>query len=106
MSNKHPVQVEEDDRPLPILFKQLFPHETADELLIMVTETPAHMIMPLVRLKLIQEIINPDRKKSLLQIFREEFDRRMIARGREGRREAKDMAESVGRQESVDQLRI
>lgn len=51
------------------------------------TETPSRMVLPMVRLALIQAATDKTRKKSLLQIFREEFDKRMISKERKGRLE-------------------
>lgn len=51
------------------------------------TETPSRMVLPMVRLAVIQAAADPKRKKSLLQVFREEFDKRMISKERKGRLE-------------------
>ena len=46
------------------------------------------MILPMVRMALIDEATNRSRKESLISIFMRNFDSRMISRDRKGRIEA------------------
>lgn len=75
-------QDEEQFRPAAV--RELF---DMDSDLTLKTETPTRMILPLVRLAVIQAAADPRRKKSLLQVFRDEFDKRMISKERKGRLE-------------------
>lgn len=59
------------------------------------TETPPKMIMALVRTRVIEAALDPDRRVSLLEVFTQEFDRRMISRDRKGRIEAVQMIQGV-----------
>ena len=67
------------------------------------TETPPRMILPLVRMRVIEEAANPDRTISLVQVFIQEYDRRMISYKRKGRLELlgalQALAESEGGEE-------
>jgi len=75
---------EEDAKPAA--FKVLFEEAGAD--LVRITETPTRMILPMVRMSLIDAASDSNRKKSLIQIFQESLDSRMISRDRKGRIEA------------------
>lgn len=68
----------------PAAVRELF--DTTGDLTLK-TETPSRMILPLVRLELIQEAANPKRTMPLLEVFRRAFDRRMISKERKGRLE-------------------
>ena len=74
----------EDPRPAP--YKVLF--DSDPEELVKLTETPTRMILPMVRMALINEATNSKRKESLISIFMRNFDCRMISRDRKGRIEA------------------
>ena len=74
----------EDPRPAP--YKVLFHSDAAE--LVKITETPTRMILPMVRMALIDEATNRSRKESLISIFMRNFDSRMISRDRKGRIEA------------------
>ena len=56
-----------------------------------ITETPKKMILPLTRLRIIREALNPRRTKLLTEVFEESFDERMISVERRGRGEAVEM---------------
>ena len=75
----------EDPRPAP--YKVLF--DSDPEELIKITETPTRMILPMVRMALINEASNNTKsKESLISVFMRNFDARMISRDRKGRIEA------------------
>lgn len=74
----------DEERFRPSTVVELFDEESD---LTLKTETPSKMILHMVRLELIRSAINPKRKKPLLQVFREEFDKRMISKERKGRLE-------------------
>ena len=74
----------QDDGVRPAAVRELF--NTKDDLTLK-TETPPRMILPLVRMKILEAASDPDRKKSLIQVFVEEYDRRMISFQRKGRLE-------------------
>ena len=74
----------EDPRPGP--YKVLFDSDATE--LVKITETPTRMILPMVRMALIDEATNRNRKESLISIFMKNFDSRMISRDRKGRIEA------------------
>ena len=74
----------EDPRPAP--YKVLFDSDPSE--LVKITETPSRMILPMVRMALIDEATNSKRKESLISIFMRNFDSRMISRDRKGRIEA------------------
>lgn len=81
----------------PAAVKELF--DVEDDLTLK-TETPPRMILPLVRMKILEAASDPDRTKSLIQVFVEEYDRRMISYNRKGRLELlgalQALAESEG----------
>lgn len=80
----------EEESQIPQGFQVLFPSDKEVDLT-NITETPPKMILPLVRMRIINEAYNPKRKESLLELFVREFDRRMISRDRKGRLEAVQM---------------
>ena len=84
----------------PAAVRELF--NTKDDLTLK-TETPPRMILPLVRMRVIEEAANPDRTVSLVAIFIQEYDRRMISFKRKGRLELlgalQALAESEGGEE-------
>ncbi len=75
---------EEQEGIKPAAVRELF--NSTDELTLK-TETPPRMIIPLVRMKILEAARDPDRTKSLVAIFIEEFDKRMISYNRKGRLE-------------------
>ncbi len=93
-----PPGFEESDDKLPIGYSILFPNEDeSGSDLTKITETPARMILPLVRMRVIDAASNPRRKTSLLEIFVQEFDRRMISKDRRGRIEAVQIMQGAAR---------
>jgi len=84
----------------PAAVRELF---NVDDDLTLKTETPPRMILPLVRMRILEAAANPDRTKSLVQVFIEEYDRRMISFNRKGRLELlgalQALAESEGGEE-------
>ena len=75
-----------DEDMQPAAFKVLFEKNGAD--LVKITETPTRMILPMVRMALINSATEARRTKSLITIFCEALDARMISRDRKGRLEA------------------
>jgi len=80
---RSPLAALEREKPLGV--EELFYID--DSTLPLKTETPARMVLPLVRMKVIEEACNPNRKKPLIKVFVEELDRRMISLDRKGRLE-------------------
>ena len=84
----------------PAAVRELF---NVEDDLTLKTETPPRMILPLVRMRILEAAANPDRTKSLVQVFIEEYDRRMISFNRKGRLELlgalQALAESEGGEE-------
>ena len=89
---------EESVRPAAV--RELF---NVEDDMTLKTETPPRMILPLVRMKVIEAYSDVDRTKSLIQVFIEEYDRRMISINRKGRLELlgalQALAESEGGEE-------
>lgn len=85
----------------PAAVRELFNPDDKD--LPMKTETHPRMVETLVRLKVLEEARNLHRTKSLLEIFVEEYDTRMISYNRKGRLELlgalQALAEAEGRPE-------
>ncbi len=80
---------DDSDDPRPAGYKVLF--DSDPEELVKITETPTRMILPMVRMALIDEASkNSDKrsKESLISVFMRNFDARMISRDRKGRIEA------------------
>lgn len=82
----------EEEDPRPVAYRILF-DEVED--LTKITETPNHMIIPMVRLTVLQAACNPTRKMSLIEVFQRAFDARMISRERQGRIEAVELMRAM-----------
>lgn len=80
---------DDEEDPTPPGFRILFPGGDAD--ITEITETPPKMILPLVRMRIIDQATDTNRKMSLLETFVREFDRRMVSKDRKGRIEAVQM---------------
>lgn len=78
----------------PIAYKILF-DDQAD--LTKITETPNRMIIPMVRMSVITQAIDSERKLSLIEVFQRSFDARMISRERKGRIEAVEIMQAQNR---------
>jgi len=78
------LRKEESESARPAAVRELF---NVEDDLTLKTETPPRMILPLVRMKILEAAADTDREKSLVQIFIEEYDRRMISYNRKGRLE-------------------
>jgi len=87
----------EEEGVRPAAVRELF---NVDDDLTLKTETPPRMILPLVRMKILEAAADPERTKSLIQVFVEEYDKRMISYKRKGRLEMlgalQSLAESDG----------
>lgn len=90
----------EEESVKPAAVRELF--NTKDDLTLK-TETPPRMILPLVRMKIIEAAADPDRKESLVEVFIREYDKRMVSFNRKGRLELlgalQALAESEGGEE-------
>ncbi len=95
--------VQEDNRP--VQFKTLFPDESLDRHadLTKITETSSRMILPMVRMRVIQAAADIKRTDSLIEVFVREFDRRMISRDRKGRLEAIELMQASKRAEQTEE---
>lgn len=85
----------------PAAVRELFTPDDKD--LPLKTETHPRMVEVLVKLKVLEESRNLKRTKSLLEIFVQEYDKRMISYNRKGRLELlgalQALAEAEGRPE-------
>jgi len=68
------------------------------------TETPPRMILPLVRMKILEAAADPSREKSLVQVFIEEYDRRMISYNRKGRLELLGALQALSDSEGGEEI--
>ncbi len=96
-----PFPNDEDEDNKPIAYKILF-DETAD--LTKITETPNRMIIPMVRMSVITQAIDPNRKLSLIEVFQHSFDARMISRERKGRIEAVEIMQAQNRSDEGSEV--
>lgn len=78
------LKEEESEGVKPAAVKELF--NTKDDLTLK-TETSPRMVSTLVRMKILEAAADPDRTKSLVEVFIEEYDKRMISFKRKGRLE-------------------
>ncbi len=63
------------------------------------TETPPKMVPIMVRLRVLRAAANPRRKQSLVEVFVDEFDRRMVSINRKGRLELLAAMQAVSQME-------
>ena len=92
---------EEGVRPAAV--RELF--NTKDDLTLK-TETPPRMILPLVRMKILEAASDPDRKKSLIQVFVEEYDKRMVSVNRKGRLELLGALQALAEAEGGEEISL
>ncbi len=78
------IRGSEEESIKPAAVRELF---NVDDDLTLKTETPPRMILPLVRMKILEAAADVDRKESLVEVFIKEYDRRMISYNRKGRLE-------------------
>jgi len=97
-----PSAYDNDDDSKPAAFKILFEENGSD--LVRITETPTRMIIPLVRMVLINEATKPRRTESLISTFIRTLDERMISRDRKGRIEAVQLMQAAKQDEGVDDV--
>jgi hypothetical protein len=89
----------------PAGFKQLFDNRAHSDIT-KLTETPPKMVLPLVRARIIDAAYDTERVTSgasLLEIFVQEFDKRMISKDRKGRLEAVELIRGLQRGESDEE---
>jgi len=96
-----PFPNDEDEDNKPVAYKILF-DENAD--LTKITETPNRMIIPMVRMSVITQAIDPTRQLSLIQVFQNSFDARMISRERKGRIEAVEIMQAQNRSDEGSEV--
>ena len=94
----------DEESELPQAITELFPDDIADDKLTMITETPPHLIMRMVQLEVVAAALDPKRKVPLSKIWKQAFDRRMISKGREGRKEFIDIFHQNREKESLDTM--
>ena len=85
----------------PAAVRELF--DVKDDLTLK-TETPPRMILPLVRMKILEAASDPVRTKSLIQVFIEEYDRRMISYQRKGRLELLGALQALAETEGGEEI--
>ena len=95
------LQKGEQEGIKPAAVRELF--NPGDDLTLK-TETPPRMIMTLVRMRILEEAANPARVKSLVQVFVEEYDRRMISLNRKGRLELLGALQALAESEGGDEV--
>lgn len=102
-----PTILDTQEEAVSRAFQVLFPDD-GDDLpdMTRITETPARMILPLVRLRIIREATNLRRKMPLIEVFVREFDRRMISRERRGRLEAISLMQGMVHQDGEEDASI
>ena len=93
----------QDDGVRPAAVRELF--NTKDDLTLK-TETPPRMILPLVRMKILEAASDPDRKKSLIQVFVEEYDKRMVSYNRKGRLELLGALQALAEAEGGEEISL
>ena len=93
----------QDDGVRPAAVRELF--NVKDDLTLK-TETPPRMILPLVRMKILEAASDPDRKKSLIQVFVEEYDKRMVSVNRKGRLELLGALQALAEAEGGEEISL
>lgn len=92
---------EEGVRPAAV--RELF--NTKDDLTLK-TETPPRMIIPLVRMKVLEAARDPNREISLVQVFIEEYDKRMVSYNRKGRLELLGALQALAEAEGAESITL
>lgn len=77
---------EQSRAPKPLVLEQMYDPDDARKKAL-VTETPPRLIPTIIRLRMCQAALDPDRTKPLVDVFIEELDTRMISYQRKGRLE-------------------
>lgn len=98
-----PGLMEEEEEEVPPGFNTLF-GDSGD--LTRLTETPSGMILPLVRMRVVDQACNPGRKISLVEFYVQELDRRMISYNRKGRDEAVEVMQGALRQADEEEQAV
>lgn len=70
------------------------------------TETPPRMIIPLVRMRVLEAARDPNRTKSLVEVFIEEYDKRMISMNRKGRLELLGALQALAEAEGAEDVNL
>lgn len=68
------------------------------------TETPPRMILPLVRMRILEAAADTERTKSLVEVFIEEYDRRMVSVNRKGRLELLGALQALAEAEGGEEI--
>jgi len=78
------LKQEEAEGVKPAAVRELF---SDDGDMTLKSETPPRMIIPLVRMKIVEAAQDINRTESLISVFVKEYDRRMVSLNRKGRLE-------------------
>jgi len=93
----------EEEEVKPQAVRELF---NIDGDLTLKTETPPRMIIPLVRMRIIEAAADPSRTRSLVEIFIEEYDKRMISLNRKGRLELLGALQALAEGEGEEGIKL
>jgi len=93
----------QEDGVKPAAVRELF---NVDDDLTLKTETPPRMIIPLVRMKILSAATDTTRTKSLIEVFVEEYDRRMISLNRKGRLELLGALQALAEAEGGEEVSL
>ena len=93
----------QDDQVKPAAVRELF--NVGDDLTLK-TETPPRMILPLVRMKILEAAADPDRTESLIAVFIKEYDRRMVSINRKGRLELLGALQALSEAEGGEEVSL
>lgn len=91
----------EEDGIKPAAVRELF---TIGDDLTLKTETPPRMILPLVRMKILEAAADPDRTESLVEVFIREYDKRMVSYNRKGRLELLGALQALAEAEGGEEI--
>jgi len=95
------IRGSEEESIKPAAVRELF---NAEDNLTLKTETQPRMILPLVRMKILEAAADPDRTKSLVAVFIEEYDKRMVSINRKGRLELLGALQALSESEGGEEI--
>ncbi len=91
----------EEEAVKPAAVRELF---NIEDDLTLKTETQPRMILPLVRMKILEAAADADRTMSLIEIFVKEYDKRMISLNRKGRLELLGALQALAETEGGEEI--